>query len=186
MPITMTKPALRQLRGRSNLIGAEIGIYLGRHASFYLRELDIKYVFLVDPYTGYKNYSPTKVGLINLIEAEKIAHTKLRDYGKKVKWIREESAEAAELIANDSLDFVYIDANHAYESVVEDIFLYYPKMKKDGLFSGHDYDYEGVKRAVDEFVDKQNSKLHIEDMGPGQFGGKGMKYDWWIWKEIIQ
>ena len=46
MPITKTKPALRQLEGWNNLIGAEIGIGWGTHASFYLSELDFDLLFL--------------------------------------------------------------------------------------------------------------------------------------------
>ena len=177
----MTKPALRQLKGRNNLVGAEIGIGEGAHASFFLRELDIDVVFLIDPHTVYED-ERMMVGLEKVEGWEKKAHINLDKYKHKIRWIKEKSANAAKLIANDSLDFVYIDGNHTYESVAEDISLYYPKVKKGGMLSGHDYDYKSVKKAVDEFVGRENLKLHIEDMGPGQFSGKGMKYDWWIWK----
>lgn len=181
MTITKTKPALRQLKGRNNLIGAEIGIGWGTHASFYLSELDIDFVFLIDPYVAYKDERiMRKLEIIR--KFEKKAHERLDGYKHKIKWIKEKSADAAILIADNSLDFVYIDANHTYESVAEDISLYYPKVKKGGLLSGHDYDYGSVKKAVDEFVNRENLKLHIGDMGSRQFSGKGMKYDWWIWK----
>jgi len=64
--------------------------------------------------------------------------------------------------------------------VVEDISLYYSKLKKGGLFSGHDYDWEGVKRAVDEFVKTCNLDLYIETTG--EVRGRDT-YDWWIWKK---
>ena len=44
------------------------------------------------------------------------------------------SKEASELFLNNSLDFVYIDANHQYEFVIEDIVAYFPKIKKGDLF----------------------------------------------------
>lgn len=53
--------------------------------------------------------------------------------------IRADSKSACELFADESLDFVYIDANHAYDFVVEDIELWYPKVKKNGYLMGHDY-----------------------------------------------
>lgn len=53
--------------------------------------------------------------------------------------IRSTSKKAVELFADESLDFVYIDANHSYDYVVEDINLWYPKLKKGGYFLGHDY-----------------------------------------------
>jgi cephalosporin hydroxylase len=43
------------------------------------------------------------------------------------------------MFENNSLDFVYIDANHAYNYVVQDIELWYPKVKKGGYLCGHDY-----------------------------------------------
>lgn len=53
--------------------------------------------------------------------------------------IRAESKKAIDLFPDESLDFVYIDANHAYDYVVEDIKLWYPKVKKGGYLLGHDY-----------------------------------------------
>lgn len=99
--------------------------------------------------------------------------------------IRATSKVASRLFADNSLDFVYIDANHAYDFVVEDIELWFPKLKKGGLFAGHDYlkiDWKtdplfapngkdkfiwssteylglfGVNPAVDEFCEKHKYK----------------------------
>jgi hypothetical protein len=182
MPITTMRPALRQLKGRKNLIGAEIGVGDGHHASFFLSELDIDFVFLIDPYTAFKNlgatYSPEVIK-----KWEKNAYINLDKYKHKIKWIKGKSTNAVRFITDNSLDFVYIDGNHDYEFVVKDISLYYPKLKIGGLLSGHDYDYKSVKRAVDEFVNKENLKLYLEDMGPGQYAGKRFKADWWVWKK---
>lgn len=177
MPLTETAPALRQLKERHNLSGAEVGVYRGEHAAFYLKELDIKLVFLIDPYVGYGNYSPIKVGLKDLAKAEQMAHERLRSHGQKIIWVKKRSSEAVEFIGDDSLDFVYIDGNHSYGFVAEDLMLYYPKLKRRGLLAGHDYDIESVKKAVDEFVAEHSLALYSQ-------AGAGMakKYDWWIWK----
>ena len=53
--------------------------------------------------------------------------------------VRVTSKDAARMFQDDSLDFIFIDANHAYDFVVEDINLWFPKLKKGGMFSGHDY-----------------------------------------------
>lgn len=177
MPLKETAPALRQLKGRHNLYGAEIGVYRGEHAAFYFKELDIKLVFLIDPYMSYGNYSPIGVGLKDLAKAEKMAHKRLYSHRRKIKWVREKSSEAARFIADASLDFVYIDGNHSYGFVAEDLVLYYPKLKKRGLLAGHDYDIESVRKAVDEFAAAHNLALYSQ-------AGAGMatKYDWWVWK----
>lgn len=69
------------------------------------------------------------------------------------------SKEASRLFLGGSLDWVYIDANHTYEAVREDIDLWLPKVKLGGIISGHDYDPDqnnthikeyGVNQAVNE------------------------------------
>ena len=170
------KPALMQLSGQSNLVGAEIGIGDGHYASFYLSELDIDFVFLIDPHVAYKNLG--KVWTSEVVKKwEKNAHINLDKYKHKIKWIKEKSADAVKFIADNSLDFVYIDGNHSYEFVVEDISLYYLKLKERGLLSGHDYNYRSVKKAVDEFANKQKLILHTEHFANGKH-----HYDWWVWK----
>lgn len=68
--------------------------------------------------------------------------------------IRGISWECANKYENNSLDFIFIDAGHDYESVKKDINSWYPKLKKGGIISGHDYNQPtcGVKKAVDEFI----------------------------------
>jgi cephalosporin hydroxylase len=68
-----------------------------------------------------------------------------------VKPIKLGSVKASKLYDNNSLDFVFIDANHTYEFVRKDIEAWLPKIKVGGYIGGHDYNScEGVKRAVDE------------------------------------
>lgn len=76
--------------------------------------------------------------------------------------IRKTSKEAALLYPDESLDIVFIDADHSYESVVQDIELWLPKVKIGGILAGHDYGngyHPGVKQAVDEKL----NHIHIKD-----------------------
>lgn len=71
--------------------------------------------------------------------------------------IRADSAIASDIFADESLDFVYIDANHAYEFVKEDIAKWYPKVKKGGWLCGHDFlkiDWWQDKAFHDNEIDK--------------------------------
>lgn len=65
------------------------------------------------------------------------------------------SGEISNNIEDESLDFVYIDADHHYENVRDDINAWFRKVRKGGIVSGHDYcryqDYFGVIEAVNEF-----------------------------------
>ena len=49
------------------------------------------------------------------------------------------SEQASNLFADNSLDFVYIDGNHKYEYVLQDLNLWYPKVKQGGYLMGDDY-----------------------------------------------
>jgi hypothetical protein len=53
--------------------------------------------------------------------------------------IRSSSAIGSDIFPDESLDFVYIDANHAYDFVKEDIAKWYPKVKPGGWLCGHDH-----------------------------------------------
>jgi predicted O-methyltransferase YrrM len=46
---------------------------------------------------------------------------------------------AADDFLDNSLDFVYIDAGHRFDDVVQDIIKWTKKVRKGGIISGHDY-----------------------------------------------
>ncbi len=67
-----------------------------------------------------------------------------------VRLIKNRSVEAAKLFLPRSVEMVFIDADHSYESVKADIEAW--KNVPSKMFCGHDYDtgWKGVKEAVDE------------------------------------
>ena len=62
--------------------------------------------------------------------------------------VRKYSNQAVEMFKDNSLDFVYLDANHKYEEVKADIEMWFPKLKSNGIISGHDFIEDGI-RLVD-------------------------------------
>jgi len=83
----------------------------------------------------------------------------LKPVKKAVKIIRAESMEAVKTYADESLDFVFIDGSHDYESVCNDIDAWLPKVKPFGILAGHDYlHYESVRRAVDSKLQGAQAK----------------------------
>ena len=83
--------------------------------------------------------------------------------------IRKPSGEAYKDIIG-LVDFVYIDGNHDYDFVMDDIRKYYPLIKKGGVIGGHDFNgsYLDVIRAVDD-----SFKLHMV---------QSWLDDWWMIK----
>lgn len=69
---------------------------------------------------------------------------------KYITPIKLPSLLAVNLYGDVSLDFVFIDASHDYDSVKADIKVWLPKIKDGGLLAGHDYGSPGVSRAVNE------------------------------------
>jgi len=76
--------------------------------------------------------------------------------------MRMTSVEASKQFDDNSIDSIFIDANHEYKFVKEDIEAWYPKLKHSGIMCGHDYDggplsgHPGVRDAVHEFFGKVN------------------------------
>lgn len=132
----------------------EVGVWYGTSASFMAVEIansgkKIKFD-CVDTWKGsveHANNEDVKNG--TLYEAF-LNYTKpVADY---ITPVRTTSLEAANLYADESLDFVFIDASHDYENVLADIKAWYPKLKKTGMFAGHDYtNCEDVAKAVEDF-----------------------------------
>ena len=110
------------------LTGMEVGVRGGQHA-VYILKLDIKRLYLVDPYR--LSYSS------NANDWYRAAHDLTSPHFRKVTWLVMTSEEAARIL-NDTLDFVYIDGDHSYEAVKRDLEMWYPKIRKGGVLCGHD------------------------------------------------
>ena len=84
--------------------------------------------------------------------------------------VRTLSSDAVEIFEDESIDFIFIDGNHSYEYVLEDLENYYPKVKIGGILCGDDYfmnadDYNGkkmVQEAVNDFSEKYSLELHTQ------------------------
>ena len=70
--------------------------------------------------------------------------------------IEKDSVEASKEIEDASLDFIFLDAYLDYESTVRDLETWYPKVKTNGLFTGHDWQSPAVQKAVEEYRNKNN------------------------------
>ncbi len=156
------------------VIGVEIGVFEGENADNILDILNISKLYLVDPYVEYDGYNDVLSS--HLINGLDRAKSRLSRYKDKTVWIFE-FAETARLEMEELLDFVYIDGNHRYEYVQNDLMNYYPLVKSGGFIGGHDYfnnNSTGVKKAVDEFVNESGVKLEL-----GLYGNHS---DWWVQK----
>jgi len=134
--------------------GYEVGVYRGRYSKSmldYHPNLHLTGVDAWEIYGGYKDYEKT-----DIIDAHREAEETYDKYGDRAILIQGWSTEVAEAVEDESLDFVFIDANHAYEFVVEDIATWSKKVRKGGIVWGHDYDdYSNHK--------KRWNQMHVQD-----------------------
>lgn len=118
--------------------GAEVGVAAGEYSEVIMQknpQLDL--MLGVDPYTPYKGYKDyVRLGTYTKLEED--AHNRLDKY-INYRFVKKFSVEAADLVEDESLDFVYIDANHSEPYVTQDIEAWAPKVRPGGIVAGHDY-----------------------------------------------
>lgn len=76
---------------------------------------------------------------------------------KGVSW------EMADKVDDNSLDFVFIDADHVYDKVMKDLKAWGPKVKDGGIFCGHDLQLPDVQRALNDSL-KRFTDAKIDDV----------------------
>lgn len=128
-------------------LAVEVGVREGHFSRFILDNTNMD-VHSVDPWTNNAELSHADA-------AFECCKNMLQPYGNRSKMIRTESIEAVKMYENESVDFVYIDALHDYESVSEDLHTWWPKVRKGGVIAGHDFNdlaWPGVYDAVVTFA----------------------------------
>ena len=180
-PRPFERLGVTELNVGKNLIGVEVGVHEGDHALSLLENLDIKKLYLIDPWEYYKEYERDYKGYMDEIitglpDAEKVTRRRMIKYKNQVEIIKSFSSKCLTQIP-DNLDFVYIDANHNYKFIVEDMNNFWKKVRIGGIMGGHDY-YNGyqrmcdnVIRAVGEFAYEKKLQLRVETP------------DWWFMKD---
>lgn len=140
----------------NNVIMAEIGSYSGDSTEIFAEVCNE--IYCIDPWqNGYDpNDAASHLYPMHLVEKQFDMLMKLHSNIQKFKM---KSEEAVKLFHDNQFDFVYIDGNHSYESVKEDIKAWLPKIKHTGWIAGHDYNnrhHPEVKRAVLETIGSPN------------------------------
>lgn len=135
--------------------GAEIGVRRGAHAKMLCQTIPGLELLCVDPWEPQDGYLESTNTTRKMWEAYAEAQTTLAPY--RCQFIRETSVVGSGLVADRSLDFVYIDANHRADFVLQDLELWTPKVRVGGILGGHDYvnmpdEHIEVKDAVDVFT----------------------------------
>lgn len=157
-------------------IGAEVGVLRGNFSTKILSRWNGKKLFLVDCwehqdeslYVDLNNSSDERHNY-NLEVTKRVVSV----YPGRYELVKDYSLPASKRFADGELDFVYIDARHDYDGVLEDLEAWYPKVKSGGIISGHDlvpdeyleqvrkFGAFDVKRALIDFITKHSIKATV-------------------------
>jgi hypothetical protein len=163
--------------------GVEVGLCHGRYAKILYENIPDLQLMGIDafrPYGGHGINRKQSTHDSNMITA----HEALKDYPNFVMVVGS-AHEASKWIANESLDFVFIDSDHSYEAVKQDIADWTPKVRKGGIVSGHDYyngkyNKMGVVQAVDEFI-AEHPGYHLQTTEWDETAERDDRQpDWWF------
>lgn len=139
----------------------EIGVHRAVFAGHFLGGWSGAKYIAVDhylPYFAVENHFPHSDNYRSREVDKQIAHTTLLRFGDRVEWREFDALHALQEQPPGSLDFVYIDGDHVYWSVVQEIGMAWERVKPGGILAGHDF-YHGtpdVLRAVNEFAEREN------------------------------
>ncbi len=160
-PIRVTKTAGRKhlcqlFRSMGFSYGAEIGVWEGKFSDQICLANEGVQLLCVDPWAPYAAYREKKNDKERLDSAYRETQARLAPYNCTI--VRKTSTAAARDVADRSLDFIYLDANHEEPFVRDDLAVWAQKVRSSGVVAGHDYgvnprkSFIQVKPAVDAFV----------------------------------
>ena len=148
---------------------AEIGSFEGTYALSILSSFPNAKISLIDMWetSGNDFYYSIRPGTVE--SAYQVALKRFESFDN-VKLLKGSSLEISKSFEDSSLDFIYIDADHSYEGCLQDLQLWYPKVRTGGIISGHDWDCNpsmqeyskfGVEKAVREFFDQRLDEITL-------------------------
>lgn len=162
-------PQIINDRGYKN--GAELGVAFGGHAEKILETTELKKLYGVDFYKKNENTTDSFFwdGVCyqqkNYDDLYVFTLDRMSKFGERFILIRKSTIDASSYV-NEELDFVFIDALHTDEGVSADLNHWFPKIRKGGMVSGHDYNHSnfpGVSVAVNRFASENNLNVVAED-----------------------
>lgn len=150
-PIEIHGTRHKELIGWFKELGFTKGVEIGVEAGIFSEEIcqanPQLTLYCIDPWRAYAGYieHATQAELDRLYEE---SVKRLKHYNCKI--VRKFSEEAHKDFPDESLDFVYIDGNHEFLHVAQDLVNWIPKVRKGGIVAGHDF--------------RRNSKKYINDV----------------------
>jgi len=165
LPIKGLLPYIRRLG--PDTIGIEIGVARAESSYAILESCkNVTKLYGIDPYLAYKDWNGS-VDQEHNDKTKSIALGNMKEFGDR--WQLEEAKSDDWVIEKGKshtgkIGFVFIDGDHSYEGAKNDIQNYYPLVKSGGIFAGHDYNLETVRKALEEFRQEYGIRFPINKL----------------------
>lgn len=161
-------------------VGAEIGVWKGDFSDLILKTAAPRLLHLIDPWTLVEDpdhanawYSTQRGQDIDQIYADVQTRFAAEIATGQVQIHRKASTDGMGALPDDSLDFVYVDGDHAYDGVRADLELSVAKVRSGGLICVDDHMLgkwwqDGVVRAVNEVLGAHPRGLMLQFVANSQ------------------
>ena len=156
------------MHGKS-LVGIELGIFQAESFCTILQTCEnVEKLYGVDRWEPYYDYiKDEEDGMLvdeKISEINKfISYHNLKFSGcqSRGQFLEMSTKEASSLFENNFFDFIFLDAYLSYEQAKSELYDWYPKLKSGGIFCGHDWSYDNVQQAVNEFRYENNINSYM-------------------------
>ncbi len=159
----------------SNIV--EVGVCKGENANWLINRFNPKHIGLVDAWKSFikqekpfyfENSNEREDVVTNYFggnvynqgtfdNLHNIVEKRFKHFGEKVRIMKMTSSEASKKYQDNSLDLIYVDADHSYEAVLDDLFFWGPKLREGGYFVLNDHTINADGSPVYGTVQATNS-----------------------------
>ena len=147
---------------------AELGVFIGEYSQNIINVVNPSKLYMVDIFGKGKAHS-MGIQVSDLSKYYDILTNKYIN-NNNICVVKSTTTKFLQSLPLDSLDAVYIDAEHSYRAVSDDLNNSYDKVKLGGYIMGHDYDRPEIQKAVNEFCVKYElNVLHTTEDSPPSF-----------------
>lgn len=147
----------------------EIGTHAGNYAEKIYQIFQKSSIYLLDTWDSNNTdfYYSSRPGLVE--KAYEMTLNKFKDK-KNVNIIKSDSTIAHKQFEDNFFDWIYIDGDHSYDGVKNDLQNWFKKLKINGILSGHDWDVDlnnqefqkfGVQQALKEFLKNFDKSIEL-------------------------
>lgn len=152
---------------------AEVGVLRGNFSAHMLRRLSPRELHLIDP---WEKQDRREYGDFFMWQEKRwdavydFCRNRFKRFSDIVTLHRAKSMDVVGEFEDESLDFVYLDGNHKYTAVLEDLEAWSRKVRRGGILAGHDFGYAeedaahmhpDVRRAVREFCRSMSYDFYL-------------------------